>query len=126
PGAAEPALEHVSLHLRPGTSLALVGENGSGKTTLIQLLTRLYRPTTGLIKLDGLDLREFDEDVLRQRIGVIFQDFARYQMLVGENVGAGDERYFEDETRWREAAVKGQASDFIDALPAGYHTQLGK
>jgi ATP-binding cassette subfamily B protein len=63
---------------------------------------------------------------LRERIGVIFQDFARYQMLVGENVGAGDERYFEDEARWREAAAKGQASDFIDTLPSGYQTQLGK
>jgi len=64
--------------------------------------------------------------VLRQRVGVIFQDFVRYQMLVGENVGAGDERYFEDEDRWRTAATKGRASEFIDTLPGGYHTQLGK
>jgi ATP-binding cassette subfamily B protein len=126
PGATEPALEHIDLHLRPGSSLALVGENGSGKTTLIKLLTRLYRPTSGRIFLDGLDLNEWDERALRERIGVIFQDFARYQMLVGENVGAGDEPYFEDEARWRDAAVKGRASDFIDTLPAGYHTQLGK
>ncbi|HET9388238.1 MAG TPA: ABC transporter ATP-binding protein [Steroidobacteraceae bacterium] len=126
PGAEEPALEHVSLHLRPGESLALVGENGSGKTTLIKLLTRLYPPTSGRILLDGLDLGEWDEAALRQRVGVIFQDFARYQMLVGENVGAGDEQFFEDEPRWREAALKGRASDFIETLPAGYHTQLGK
>ena len=126
PGAQEAALENITLHLVPGTSLALVGENGSGKTTLIKLLTRLYAPTSGRILLDGQDLTEWDEAALRERIGVIFQDFARYQLLVGENVGAGDERYFEDEERWRSAAVKGRASDFIDTLPAGYQTQLGK
>jgi ATP-binding cassette subfamily B protein len=126
PGAEQPALEHVTLHLAPGGSLALVGENGSGKTTLIKLLTRLYQPTSGRILLDGRDLAEWEEQALRERIGVIFQDFARYQMLVGENVGAGDERYFEDEPRWREAAEKGMASAFIDTLPAGYQTQLGK
>jgi ATP-binding cassette subfamily B protein len=126
PGAQSPALENVSLHLRPGTSLALVGENGSGKTTLIKLLTRLYAPTSGRILLDGEDLASFEEGALRERIGVIFQDFTRYQMRVGENVGAGDERYFEDEERWREAAAKGRASAFIDTLPKGYHTQLGK
>jgi ATP-binding cassette, subfamily B, bacterial len=126
PGAEQPALEHVSLHLKPGASLALVGENGSGKTTLIKLLTRLYQPTSGRIVLDGQDLAEWEEGALRQRVGVIFQDFARYQMLVGENVGAGDERYFEDEQRWREAAEKGRASEFIETLPTGYQTQLGK
>src|SRR5579862_8133915 len=126
PGAEEAALEHVTLHLKPGASLALVGENGSGKTTLIKLLTRLYLPTAGRVLLDGRDLTEWDEAALRARIGVIFQDFVRYQMLVGENVGAGDERYFEDEARWRSAAGKGQASEFIEALPGGYRTQLGK
>ena len=126
PEAEEPALEHVTLHLTPGTSLALVGENGSGKTTLIKLLTRLYSPSTGRIVLDGQDLRDWDQVSLRERIGVIFQDFARYQMLVGENVGAGDERFFEDEERWRAAAVKGRASEFIETLPSGYRTQLGK
>jgi ATP-binding cassette subfamily B protein len=126
PGAEQPALEHIDLHLIPGGSLALVGENGSGKTTLIKLLTRLYQPTAGRILLDGRDLAEWEEQALRERIGVIFQDFTRYQMLVGENVGAGDERYFEDEARWREAAEKGLASEFIETLPAGYQTQLGK
>src|SRR6185312_13652432 len=110
PGAETAALENVTLHLKPGTSLALVGENGSGKTTLIKLLTRLYSPTSGRIFLDGEDLASFDERALRERIGVIFQDFTRYQMRVGENVGAGDERYFEDEARWRDAADKGRAS----------------
>jgi ATP-binding cassette subfamily B protein len=126
PGAAEAAIEDVTLHLTPGRSLALVGANGSGKTTLIKLLTRLYLPTAGRILLDGLDLREWDEARLRERVGVIFQDFARYQMQVGENIGAGDEPHFDDEARWREAAEKGRASDFIDRLPSGYNTQLGK
>jgi ATP-binding cassette subfamily B protein len=126
PGADLPAIERVTLHLKPGSSLALVGENGSGKTTLIKLLTRLYSPTTGRVLLDGRDLREWDEATLRRRIGVIFQDFARYQMLVGENIGAGDEPSFEDEARWRSAADKGRAAEFIEGLPAGYRTQLGK
>jgi len=126
PGAASPALSGIDLHVRPGESLALVGQNGSGKTTLIKLLTRLYHPTRGRILLDGLDLEEWDETTLRQRIGVIFQDFARYQMLVGENIGAGDVRAFDDESRWRSAAAQGLAAEFVDALPAGYHTQLGK
>ena len=110
----------------PGSSLALVGENGSGKTTLIKLLTRLYAPTSGRICFEGMDLREWDEVALRERIGVIFQDFAHYQMRVGENVGVGDEPHFEDEARWREAAEKGRAAEFIDELPLGYETQLGK
>jgi ATP-binding cassette subfamily B protein len=126
PGAGEAAIDNVTLHLRPGCSLALVGANGSGKTTLIKLLTRLYLPTAGRILLDGLDLRDWDEARLRERVGVIFQDFARYQMQVGENIGAGDEPFFDDASRWQEAAEKGRASDFIAQLPDGYNTQLGK
>jgi ATP-binding cassette subfamily B protein len=126
PGATAPALSGIDLHVHPGESLALVGQNGSGKTTLIKLLTRLYQPTRGRILLDGLDLNEWDETTLRQRIGVIFQDFARYQMLVGENIGAGDVRAFDDEARWRSAAMQGLAAEFVEQLPSGYHTQLGK
>jgi len=126
PGATAPALSGIDLHVRPGESLALVGQNGSGKTTLIKLLTRLYQPTRGRILLDGLDLNEWDETTLRQRIGVIFQDFARYQMLVGENIGAGDVRAFDDEARWRSAAMQGLAAEFVEQLPSGYRTQLGK
>jgi ATP-binding cassette subfamily B protein len=126
PGAEQPSLVDVDLHIKPGESLALVGENGSGKTTLIKLLTRLYQPTSGRILLDGKDLREWDDAALRQRIGVIFQDFARYQLLLGENIGAGDVQYFEDEPRWREAGEKGMAQPIVDTLPAGYRTPLGK
>ena len=110
PGASEPRSRTSICTCRPGSSLALVGENGSGKTTLIKLLTRLYAPTSGRICFEGLDLRDWDEVALRERIGVIFQDFTRYQMLVGENVGVGDERYFEDEGRWRRGRRHGARS----------------
>ncbi|MBB3189714.1 ABC transporter ATP-binding protein [Halomonas cerina] len=126
PGSDTPALASISLHLRPGQSLALVGENGSGKTTLIKLLTRLYEPDAGRILLDGSDLRDWDIQALRRRIGVIFQDFMRYQLKVGENLGAGDVTAFDDEARWQEAARRGLADDFITAMPFGYHTQLGR
>ncbi|HEY5807938.1 MAG TPA: ABC transporter ATP-binding protein, partial [Povalibacter sp.] len=126
PGAEAATLVDVTLHIRPGESLALVGENGSGKTTLIKLLTRLYHPSSGRILLDGQDLRDWDEAALRDRIGVIFQDFTRYQLLLGENIGAGDVEHFENEERWREAGEKGMATPIVDSLPAGYHTPLGK
>ena len=126
PGIEVPALRGVTLHLRPGRKLALVGENGAGKTTLIKLLTRLYRPTEGRILLDGLDLDAWDVDVLRKRIGVIFQDFVRYQLAAGENVGVGDVRAFRDPDRWQTAAEKGMAHEFIERLPGGYQTQLGR
>lgn len=126
PGAETPALREVDLHLRPGETLALVGENGSGKTTLIKLLSGLYLPGGGTITIDGLDVTQWDEVALRKRIGVIFQDFARYQMLVGENLGAGDVAHFEDAARWEAAARKGMADSFIDELPDGYQTQLGR
>ena len=112
--------------MRPGESLALVGENGSGKTTLIKLLTRLYDPTEGQILLDGLDLQEWDVEALRQRIGVIFQDFGRYQFSVGENIGAGDVRHIDDAERWHRAATTGMAAPFIEDMAEGYETQLGR
>ncbi len=126
PGSEAKALNNVSLQIRPGESLALVGENGSGKTTLIKLLTRLYDPTEGCIMLDGLDLQNWDVEALRQRIAVIFQDFGRYQFSVGENIGAGDVRYIDDAERWANAAETGMAAPFIEELSDGYQTQLGR
>jgi ABC-type multidrug transport system fused ATPase/permease subunit len=126
PGAAQPMLSNISLHLKQGMSLALVGENGSGKTTLIKLLTRLYTPDEGRILLDGSDLQDWDEQALHQRIGVIFQDYIRYQMTVGENLGVGDVAAFDDQARWRDAATQGIAAEFIERLSNGYYTQLGR
>ncbi|MEH2304873.1 ABC transporter ATP-binding protein [Nostoc sp.] len=126
PGNSKPALTNISLHLKPREKLAIVGENGSGKTTLIKLLTRLYTPDSGRIFLDGLDLQEWDVDVLRRRIGVIFQNFVRYQFTVGENIGVGDVEHLENKNRWQTAAEKGMAQSFIDQLPQSFQTQLGR
>ena len=119
------ALDNVSLHIKQGESLAIVGENGSGKTTLIKLLSRLYRPSKGKIYLEGLDLEEWDIEALRKKIGVIFQDFARYQLVVGENIGIGDADEMDLESRVEKAAIKGMADKFIKDLPRSYATQLG-
>ena len=126
PGATQPALEDVSLHIRPGQSLALVGINGSGKTTLIKLLAGLYAPDQGTISYQGLDVRDWDKDALQAHVGIIFQDFARYQLPVGENIGVGDVDSLMEESRWRTAAARGQADQFIEGLPESYQTQLGR
>lgn len=125
PGAQTPALHNINLHITPGESLAIVGENGSGKTTLIKLLTRLYAPTEGRILVDGLDLQEWDTDTVREKIGVIFQDFARYQLNVGENIGIGDVDNIGEGDQISEAARKGMADEFVKDLPEKYQTQLG-
>ncbi len=126
PGSQKSVLNDISLHLPLGEKLAIVGENGSGKTTLIKLLTNLYTPTSGRILLDGVDLRDWDIDVLRQRIGVIFQNFVQYQFTVGENVGVGDVSHLADRQEWEIAAQKGMATPFIETLPEKFDTQLGK
>jgi ABC-type multidrug transport system fused ATPase/permease subunit len=126
PGNDQPALTNISFHLRPGEKLAIVGKNGSGKTTLIKLLARLYTPDSGRILLDGRDLQEWDIEVLQRRIGVIFQNFMRYQFTVGENVGVGDVEHLEDESRWHRATEQGTARSFIEAMPERFHTRLGR
>ncbi|MEH2032529.1 MAG: ABC transporter ATP-binding protein [Nostoc sp.] len=126
PGSSKAALRNISLHLKPREKLAIVGENGSGKTTLIKLLTRLYTPDSGRILLDGLDLQEWDVDVLRRRVGVIFQNFVRYQFTVGENIGVGDVEHLDNKTLWQTAAQKGMSQSFIDQLPQSFQTQLGR
>lgn len=126
PGSEKPALSNVSFHLPAGQKLAIVGKNGSGKTTLIKLLTRLYAPTEGQILLDGRDLQEWDLTTLHERIGVIFQNFVRYQFTVGENVGMGDVDYLMDQPRWEQATEKSTARPFIEDLPNTYQTRLGR
>ncbi len=126
PGSQQPVLKDICLEIQAGEKLAIVGANGSGKTTLIKLLTRLYTPSSGKILLDGVDINDWDIDVLRQRIGVIFQNFVQYQFTVGENVGVGDVEHLDDLDQWEVASAKGMAKPFIDMLPAGFNTQLGK
>ncbi|MBX7197249.1 MAG: ABC transporter ATP-binding protein/permease, partial [Sandaracinaceae bacterium] len=124
--APKPALDNVSFQIKPGEMVALVGQNGSGKTTLLKLITRLYEPREGRILLDGLDIREWDIDALRLRFALVFQDFARFKMTAGENIGAGDVDAWMDEERWERAGKRGLAHEFIAAMPHGYHSQLGK
>ncbi len=126
PGREDWALRDVSLTVTPGEKIALVGANGAGKTTLIKLMTRLYDPTEGVILLDGVDLREYDIEDLRSRIGVIFQDFVRYQMSVRENIGFGQIDALEDEARMLDAAERGGADEVAATLPEGYDTMLGR
>ena len=126
PESQEPVLKDISLHLKHGEKLAIVGENGSGKTTLIKLLTRLYIPSSGRILLDGIDLNDWDIDILRKRIGVIFQNFVQYQFTVGENVGVGDVEQIDDDQKWEVATEKGMAKPFINNMPLKFGTQLGK
>ncbi|CAJ1381463.1 unnamed protein product [Effrenium voratum] len=125
PGASEDTIKGVSFHIPPGTRFALVGNNGAGKTTLIKLLTGLYQPNQGRILLDGLDLKEWSSQALKQRIGAIFQDFVRYELSVGENVGVGDVDAIEQEPRLVRAAERGMADPFIQQWPQKYRTQLG-
>jgi ATP-binding cassette, subfamily B, bacterial len=118
-------LNNLSFHLEPSSRIALVGENGQGKTTIVKLLTRLYDPTGGQILLDGVDLREYDLEDLWKQIGVIFQDFTRYEMTVSENIAIGqiDER--DNAFRIRAAAHKSLAETFIRDLPMRYEQPLG-
>jgi ATP-binding cassette subfamily B protein len=120
------ALRHLDFELRPGERLALVGENGAGKTTLVKLLARLYDPTEGRILLDGVDLREYDVDQLRQTIGVIFQDFVRYDMAARDNIAVGRIEARTNDARIREAARKSLAEDVVAGLEQGYDHMLGR
>ena len=125
-GSKKPALSDVSFRVAPGQMVALVGQNGSGKTTLLKVITRLYDPQKGRILLDGLDVREWDVRALRKRFALVFQDFARFKMKAGENIGAGDAEHWMDEERWERAGRRGLAHEFIESMPEGYHSQLGK
>jgi ATP-binding cassette subfamily B protein len=126
PGRDGWALRDVNLKIAPGEKIALVGPNGAGKTTLIKLLTRLYDPTEGQILLDGVDLRDYDPDELRKRIGVIFQDFVKYQLSARENIGFGQIDRLEDQPRIDDAAERGGADTVVAELPEGMDTMLGR
>ncbi len=126
PGAAKPVLNGISFHLAPGQKIALLGENGAGKTTLVKLLCRLYDPNSGRITLDGQDLRDYDPESLRREIGVIFQDFLKYDATAGDNIGFGAIQSFSDPARIDQASEKSYADSVISNLPDGYATMLGR
>jgi ATP-binding cassette, subfamily B, bacterial len=126
PGSERQVLNRVSFHFDAGERIALIGENGAGKTTLVKLLARLYEPTGGAILLDGIDLREYDVDSLRGEIGVIFQDYMRYDMLVRENIGFGRIEELGNQPRIEGAALKSLADPLIAQFKAGYDQMLGR
>jgi ATP-binding cassette subfamily B protein len=119
------ANRHLNFSLRPGEKLALVGENGAGKTTLVKLLVRLYDPTEGRILLDGHDLKEYDIADIRMQMGIIFQDFIRYQLSAAENIAVGDVGKIKDEQLIIESAKQSLAHPIIDKLPNKYQQILG-
>jgi len=119
------ALRHVDLTIRPGDSIALVGENGAGKTTFVKLLAGLYEPSEGRIVLDGRDLTTWDPEQLRKRFGVLFQDFNKYQLKLRENIGLGSVEHLLDEPRIERAAERGGASELLHTLPGGLDAALG-
>ncbi|MFN7130513.1 MAG: ABC transporter ATP-binding protein [Myxococcales bacterium] len=119
------AIRDVNLTIEPGEVLALCGDNGAGKSTLIKLLMRLYDPTEGAILYGGVDLRDMDPEALRKRIGVVFQDFVRYQFTFAENIGLGWVPALEDQSRIELAALAGGADAIVSELPKKYDTMLG-
>jgi ATP-binding cassette subfamily B protein len=126
PGCERKVLNGVTLRFCPGERIALVGENGAGKTTLVKLLSRLYEPTHGRILLDGIDLREYKVDDLRREIGVIFQDYMRYDMLVSENIGFGRIEELTNQSLLESAAAKSLAATMVASFPNGYLQMLGR
>ncbi|MBI3741962.1 MAG: ATP-binding cassette domain-containing protein, partial [Chloroflexi bacterium] len=116
----------MNLTIRAGEKIALVGPNGAGKTTLIKLLTRLYDPTAGNVLVDGIDLREFDLNEWRARVGVIFQDFMRYHLPAFENIGFGQVEMLDDRARIENASKKSGAHALIEKMPEGYESMLGR
>jgi ATP-binding cassette, subfamily B, bacterial len=126
PGSTRLVLDHLNFRIEPGEHIALVGENGQGKTTLVKLMARLYDPSSGVILLDGVDLREYNVEDLQREIGVIFQDFVRYDMAARMNIGVGRiEETDQDEALWA-AAKKSRADRTLERLAGGLDQMLGR
>ncbi len=126
PGASRLVLNKLNFTLRPGERVALIGENGEGKTTIVKLLTRLYDPVEGQVLLDGIDLREYDLDDLYSEIGVIFQDFMRYEMTARENIAVGRIELINELDLLKQSAQKSMADDVVAKLGSGYEQMLGR
>jgi ATP-binding cassette subfamily B protein len=126
PGSNRWAVRHLNFHFRAGERIALVGENGAGKTTIAKLLARLYDPSEGRILLEGRDLREYDVESLRRHVGVIFQDFFRYDFPLVENIAVGDIEKLEDRGAITHAAQQSLADTVASRLAAGFDQLLGR
>jgi ATP-binding cassette subfamily B protein len=126
PGAEKNALTDLSFTVTPGETLAVVGRNGAGKTTLFKLICRLYDPTEGRILIDGIDIRDYEPDELRQQIGAMFQDYVDYQATAAENIGLGNLPEIADRDAVVSASRQAGSDELIAKLPAGYDTALGK
>src|SRR6266568_7977411 len=126
PGTERMVIDRLNFHLHPGERVALIGENGQGKTTIVKLITRLYDPTAGEILLDGVDLREYDLEDLYREIGVIFQDFMRYEMTARENIAIGRIEEVGNLPLLKAAAAKSMANEVIERLPRDYEQMLGR
>jgi ATP-binding cassette subfamily B protein len=126
PGNSRLVLNGLNFHLHPGERVALIGENGEGKTTLVKLMTRLYDPVEGQILLDGIDLREYDLADLYREIGVIFQDFMRYEMTARDNIAVGQIGAIDNLAQLKNAAGKSMANEVIERLPRDYEQMLGR
>jgi ATP-binding cassette, subfamily B, bacterial len=126
PGTSRLVLNGLDLHLRAGERVALIGENGEGKTTLVKLMTRLYDPVEGQVLLDGVDLREYNLEDLYREIGVIFQDFMRYEMTARENIAVGRIDEVNDLPLIKQAADKSMANEVVERLPRNYEQMLGR
>ncbi|MGA7565468.1 MAG: ABC transporter ATP-binding protein, partial [Terriglobales bacterium] len=126
PGSSRLVINGLNFHLHPGERVALIGENGEGKTTIVKLLTRLYDPVDGQILLDGVDLREYNLEDLYREIGVIFQDYMRYEMTARENIAVGRIEQLDNLSLLQHSAEKSMADDVVEKLPAGYDQMLGR
>jgi len=126
PGNSRLILDHINFQVHPAERLALIGENGQGKTTIVKLITRLYDPTEGQILLDGIDLRDYDLEDLHREMGVIFQDFMRYEMTAAENIAVGRVEELKNPELLQVAAHKSMADATIARLPKGYDQMLGR
>lgn len=126
PGSTREVLSNITLRIAPGETIALVGKNGAGKTTLIKLLVGLFRPTTGVIRVDGVDVATLSMSALRRRVGVIFQDFARLQLSMRDNVGVGWLPAKDDDPAVSAAIADGGAREIVERLPQGLETPLGR
>src|ERR1700748_376784 len=126
PGTQRRVLKNFNFSLKPGERIALIGENGQGKTTIVKLITRLYDPTEGQILLDGVDLRDYDLDDLHHEMGVIFQDFMRYEMTARENIGVGRVEHQSTDEEIERAAEKSLAASVVAKLPGHYDQMLGR